>query len=439
MGARQYDSDPARPAPQDPARAGLGRDRVTGLWGPGPFAAAVDRQAAVAQRHERPGAVVVVGVRGLGGAEDDDLRRAVAGALRARLRATDMVARLDDGAFGVLLVEAPAGAARAVAAQLAGAVGAVLGPALGVAAGITVFPDGGPRSGAGLLADAEVALLEAADAATPTVEFEPGLGARREARGAPASRAERLRRALEHDDWVLASRPVVEVETDVVLQQDLFVARRGIDGGVVGADELLLDAERFGRARALDACVLDRVVELAAQRVAAEEVAQLRVTLSGAAIADGALVRRLIERVIDRPEAAPALVFALAERDVVADVALARPFVARLGEFGCCFALDDFGAAFGSVTLLRDLPVDYLGLAPSLVRGLTTSDRDRAIALAVVEAADALGTATIAKGVDDEEVLVAARGFGIALAQGPCFDAVEFEAPPLDCRPAARA
>jgi EAL domain-containing protein (putative c-di-GMP-specific phosphodiesterase class I)/GGDEF domain-containing protein len=411
---------------------------VTGLWGPGPFAAAVDRQAAIAQRHERPGAVVVVGVRGLGGADDDDLRRAVAGALRARLRATDMVARLDEGTFGVLLVEAPAGAARAVAAQLAEAVSAVVGPALSVAVGITVFPDGGHRSGAGLLADAEVALLEA-DAAAPTVEFAPGLGARREARGAPASRAERLRRALEHDDWVLASRPVVDVETDVVLQQDLFVARRGVDGGVSSAGELLLDAERFGRARALDACVLDRVVELAAQRVAAEEVGQLRVTLSGGAIADGALVRRLIERVIDRPEAAPALVFALAERDVVADVAPARAFVARLGEFGCCFALDDFGAAFGSVTLLRDLPVDYLGLAPGLVRGLTTSDRDRAIALAIVEAADALGTAAIAKGVDDEEVLVAARGFGIPLAQGRCFDLREFEAPPLDCRPAARA
>src|SRR3954471_3031147 len=118
MAARSYDSEPGRPVPQDPARSGPGRDRVTGLWGPGPFAAAVDREAAVAERHERPGAVVVVGVRGMGGAEDDDLRRVIAAALRSRLRATDMVARLDDADFGVLLVEAPAPAARSVAAQL---------------------------------------------------------------------------------------------------------------------------------------------------------------------------------------------------------------------------------------------------------------------------------------------------------------------------------
>ena len=231
---------------------------------------------------------------------------------------------------------------------------------------------------------------------------------------------------------------MVEIETDVVLQQDLFVARRGLDGSVEGAAELLADAERFGRARALDACVLDRVVELAAQRAADEEVGQLQVPLSGATIADPGLVRRLIERLIDRPEAAPGLVFALPERDAVADVALARTFVARLGEFGCCFAIDDFGGAFGSVTLLRDLPVDYIGLSPSLVRGLATSDRDRAIVLAIVEAADALGTAAIAKGVDDDERLVAARGFGIPLAQGDRFDALEIAAPRLDCAPAAR-
>jgi len=429
---------PTRPHDDEPARPGLGRDLVTGLWGPGPFAAAVDREAAAAERHERPGAVVVIGVRGMGAAEDDDLRRGIAAAIRSRLRATDMVARLDDADFGVLLVEAPAPAARSVAAQLVTSVQGAVGPEMRVAAGITVYPDESPRSGAALLADAEVALLEARGASASAVTFDTGLRLARAARGAPASRAERLRRALEDDDWVLAARPVVEIETDVVLQQDLFVARRALDGSVVGAPELLQDAERFGRARALDACVLDRVVELAAQRAADEAVGQLRVALSGATIADGALVRRLIERLMDRPEAAPGLVFALPERDAVADIALARRFVARLGEFGCCFALDDFGGALGSVTLLRDLPVDYIGLSPSLVRGLAASDRDRAIVLAIVEAADALGTAAIAKGVDDEERLVAARGFGIPLAQGERFDAVEIEAPRLDCAPAAR-
>src|SRR4051812_40247714 len=184
---------PTRPHDDEPARPGLGRDRVTGLWGPGPFAAAVDREAAVAERHERPGAVVVIGVRGMGGAEDDDLRRVIAAALRSRLRATDMVARLDDADFGVLLVEAPTRAARSVAAQLVASVQQAVGSAMPVAAGITVYPDGGPRSGAALLADAEVALLEAREGARPAVTFETGLGLAREGRGAPTSPAGRPR------------------------------------------------------------------------------------------------------------------------------------------------------------------------------------------------------------------------------------------------------
>ena len=193
MSTRLYDDEPGPP--------GVGRDRVTGLWGPGPFAAAVDREAAVAERHERSGAVVVIGVRGMGGAEDDDLRRGIAAALRARLRATDMVARLDDADFGVLLVEAPTALGALGRRPARRSVQHAVGSAMPVAAGITVYPAGGPRSGAALLADAEVALLEAREGAGPAVTFETGPGPRPRgprrahvARRAPApgARARRL-------------------------------------------------------------------------------------------------------------------------------------------------------------------------------------------------------------------------------------------------------
>jgi EAL domain-containing protein (putative c-di-GMP-specific phosphodiesterase class I)/GGDEF domain-containing protein len=399
-------------------RPGPGRDRVTGLWSPGPFAAALRRQAAIAHRHGRPGAVIVLGLPDAGDAGPTETARRVAAVLRTRLRATDLVARLDEREFGVLLAEVPAASARLVADELVDAVAQALGRGARVDAGLAVFPEEGRgRSAPELLADAEVARLAAA--------------------GSP-SRAERLRRELEGDGLVLAGRPVVEVDTDVVLQHAVFVGRRTACGDVAEANELLHAAERFGRGRAVDACVVDRVIDLAAHRAAEGLVGQLRLTLSGSAIADAGLVGRIVQRLVDRPDAGPMLVFAISEEHAVADVGLARAFVARLGELGCCFALDDYGESFGSFALLRDLPVDFIALAPALVRGMATSDRDRAIALAVVEAADALGTATIAKGVDDEERMIAARGFGIPLMQGRLLGGEGWTEQPLDCRAAAR-
>jgi EAL domain-containing protein (putative c-di-GMP-specific phosphodiesterase class I) len=99
------------------------------------------------------------------------------------------------------------------------------------------------------------------------------------------------------------------------------------------------------------------------------------------------------------------------------DLAAVRTLAARIGEFGGRIALCDFGR-LGAFALLKALPVHQVRLDPALVRGLPDSDRDRAIVLALVHAAEALGTQTVATGVDGEAELTAVRGFGIRLAQG---------------------
>ena len=80
-------------------------------------------------------------------------------------------------------------------------------------------------------------------------------------------------------------------------------------------------------------------------------------------------------------------------------------------------ALDQFGRV-GAFALLKALPVHHVRLDAGLVRGLPGSDRDRAVVLALVHAAEALGAITVATGVDGEAELTAVRGFGIGLAEG---------------------
>src|SRR4051812_30216947 len=111
-------------------------DVLTGLPSAEAFAIALDRQAALARRYDRPGAVIVVGVRRV----DEAGCRAVARALRGRLRATDLVGRLGAAEFAVLLPEAGTSEARGVAHELVAIARRVAGaPA---AAGIACFPAG---------------------------------------------------------------------------------------------------------------------------------------------------------------------------------------------------------------------------------------------------------------------------------------------------------
>jgi EAL domain-containing protein (putative c-di-GMP-specific phosphodiesterase class I) len=94
-----------------------------------------------------------------------------------------------------------------------------------------------------------------------------------------------------------------------------------------------------------------------------------------------------------------------------------RSLAARIGEFGGRLALDQFGR-LGAFALLKALPVHQVRLEAGLVRGLPVSDRDRAVVLALVHAAEAFGAEAVATGVDGEAELTAVRGFGIYLAQG---------------------
>lgn len=99
-------------APQ-PDHALPPRDELTGLHTRGYFQERVDEEFQRAQRYGRGFAVLLLDVDGLqivndscGQSRGDEILRSIGGALRTRVRAGDVAARLDGDGFGVLLAEA---------------------------------------------------------------------------------------------------------------------------------------------------------------------------------------------------------------------------------------------------------------------------------------------------------------------------------------------
>ena len=85
---------------------------------------------------------------------------------------------------------------------------------------------------------------------------------------------------------------------------------------------------------------------------------------------------------------------------------------------GCEFALDDFGAGFGSFYYLKHLPVDYLKIDGEFVRGLPRSQIDQRMVKAMVEIARGLELRTIAECVETAETLELLQEYGVDFAQG---------------------
>jgi len=85
---------------------------------------------------------------------------------------------------------------------------------------------------------------------------------------------------------------------------------------------------------------------------------------------------------------------------------------------GCRFALDDFGAGFGSFYYLKHLPFDYLKIDGEFVSGCLASRTDQLIIESVVRIARGLGKETIAEFVSDEGLESYLRSQGVDHAQG---------------------
>ncbi len=77
----------------------------------------------------------------------------------------------------------------------------------------------------------------------------------------------------------------------------------------------------------------------------------------------------------------------------MADVPAARRFAERLAALGCHFALDDFGAGFGSFYFLKHLPVDRIKIDGEFVRNCVTSRSDQLTIESVVHLAKWAGQA----------------------------------------------
>jgi EAL domain-containing protein (putative c-di-GMP-specific phosphodiesterase class I) len=89
-----------------------------------------------------------------------------------------------------------------------------------------------------------------------------------------------------------------------------------------------------------------------------------------------------------------------------------------LTERGYRFAIDDFGADFGSFNYIKKFPVHFLKIDSSLVEHITTDKIAKATIRAIVEVAAELNMQTIAKNVDDEAGMTLLRELGVDYAQG---------------------
>jgi diguanylate cyclase (GGDEF)-like protein/PAS domain S-box-containing protein len=112
-----------------------------------------------------------------------------------------------------------------------------------------------------------------------------------------------------------------------------------------------------------------------------------------------------------------ALELVITESQLMADVTHVRGMMRRLSQLGVRLVLGDFGAGQSSLSYLKHLPVNALGLAPGLVQEAVTKGQ-QPVLKAVIEMAHSLNLAVVASPVEQPTQLRLLRQLGCDIAQG---------------------
>jgi diguanylate cyclase (GGDEF)-like protein/PAS domain S-box-containing protein len=417
-------------------------DPLTGLLNRRAFERALTEHLRL--RHEGPdGAVLVLDLDDfkhvndtLGHGAGDDLIVRVAQALVARLRSEDVIARLGGDEFAILLrsgqraqIEHVAGLLLETVREQRAARGHG-GPERPMTASIGIAPLGGQTAiGAEeALTEADLAMYDAKESGRDRHETYGGqAGAAHGSEQTPRAKArietrlewvERIRAALDEDRLVLHAQPVVHAASGARTQHELLIRMLGPDGSLIEPGRFLPVAERYGLIREIDRWVIGRASAMLGEQRAEGRTPVVEINLSGQSLSDPDLAEYVGQALRDAQVDPRQLVFEVTETAAIGNMAAAQGCAERLGELGCRFALDDFGAGFGSFYYLKHLPFDFIKIDGEFVRSCTVDHTDRLVVKAVVELAKGMGKLTIAEFVGDQETLCVLRELGVDYLQG---------------------
>ncbi|MDQ7990986.1 MAG: EAL domain-containing protein [Candidatus Dactylopiibacterium sp.] len=344
--------------------------------------------------------------------------------VRAAVRVTDCVARVDADRYAVLLeVDTLAGALCA-----SGKVAGLFGAQAGLPAALAVFPDDG-EDAAGLWQALAEAFAQSRALRAGIVRVARAHVTRADARqGLAAELPEALRRRALH----LCYQPTLGLHSGAIAGLEALARWQHPRRGLLVAADFIAEVNTPAAAEIFNLAMFEQaLLQLRAWHAAGLRLS-LAVNLSAPMLGCADLADQLLVR-LQRSEVPLACVTlelpdaALAE---LPDAALRNLFT--LAAAGLCLCIDDFGCGTASMFALRDLPVEMLKMDVGRVGGLGDDASDAAIVESVLTLGRRLGKRVVAKGVENAAQLERLVALGCEYVQG------RHVAPPLAAQEVAR-
>jgi diguanylate cyclase (GGDEF)-like protein len=268
-----------------------------------------------------------------------------------------------------------------------------------------------------LIAQADIACQTAKVHGRNRVELYSVAGKQSEKMAKDVRWSRSIHEALQTDAFVLYFQPLLHIRSGDVSHYEALL-RLKTERELIGPQSFLPAAVRFGLMADIDAWVVEHAVRALAEFGTEHPRLRLSINLSSFAFENDAFAARVRALLKEHGVSGERIVFEITEQLAVRFAVNTDKQIAMLRDLGCRLAIDDFGTGYSSFSYLKRLPVDYLKIDGSFIKGLVRDRVDQSMVRMVGEVAKAAGMETVAEYVQSAATLSLLAKYGIDYAQG---------------------
>jgi diguanylate cyclase (GGDEF)-like protein/PAS domain S-box-containing protein len=355
----------------------------------------------------------------------DELLRQIGSLMQNNIRQRDTLARLGGDEFGLLMEHCGVEQAFETCQKLI----TLLEDfrfhwddhifTLGVSIGLAII-DQHIRDGSEVLHNADGACYEAKNSGRNRVHVHTEDDARLQQRMGEIQWRSVINDALQQDRFLLYVQPITSLASSSSSESYEILLRLEMpDGRIVPPGAFLPAAERYNSATRIDRWVVEHTLHWISRHSSKlNHISTISINLSGQSMGDEAMLGFIIKQFEQGDVPAEKIKFEITETAAVANLRDATVFIKTLRDYGCRFALDDFGSGLSSFAYLKNLKVDSLKIDGMFVRDMLTDPLDYEMVKSINQIGHVMGLETIAEFAENDEIIDKLREIGVDHAQG---------------------
>jgi EAL domain-containing protein (putative c-di-GMP-specific phosphodiesterase class I)/GGDEF domain-containing protein len=229
--------------------------------------------------------------------------------------------------------------------------------------------------------------------------------------------------SLKNNHFELYYQPKIDLKSDTVDTYEALIRWNHPKKGFIEPGKFISEVEQSSLIEPLTEWVIKRSIEDIKEKndIFNDENINIAINISARNFQDPMFLDMLFTNFEKYNFDPTKFAIEITETDLMLDMETNINKLKQLKNMGVKIYLDDFGKGYSSLKYLRELPVDFIKIDISFIRGIEVSKTDRDIVLSIIKLSHSMDMKVVAEGVETKKQLDYLKEVGCDYAQGYYF------------------